>query len=176
MPQPSKPSRTAALYATIALLVLVMAALLSRLGSGPNPSPVPVPETASAPSTQSTRPTRLQWTPKNIERLSLGTDASAWLKSCRNPAGFAPQRFGTPKQALRFVEMLKAAGAVKVIVPDEAIVVDEDGPYADALVVYLPADPQRRKALREMCNIEIVRSHGDPADQKNADAMLLWWE
>ena len=176
-------------YLVIAGLVLYAAFLLHRInaelaGNAPVPASTPV-DTGPAPTTlpepASTSPTtqpihRLNWSAKNIQRLSKGPEAGEWLRLNPNPDGFASGRFGSTKQANRFVQMLYAAGAKNVIIPNEAIDRDEQGPYADAMVVFLPEDSLRKNALRAICNQEIIRSHGDPKDQETQDAMLLWWE
>jgi hypothetical protein len=111
-----------------------------------------------------------------------GPEALAWLKSNKNESALASNRFMETENAVKFVEALYAAGAVKVIVPtdaiisDEDIVLDEGGPYADALVVTLPDEPGARRAVLRICRAELRREGFDSSDVAEAEQVYLWWD
>ncbi len=59
-------------------------------------------------------------------------------------------RFKHERDATEFVQQLYQAGAAKVIVPN--IYTNQDGAqFADGLLVQLPKDAKRRKAIRNIC-------------------------
>ncbi len=80
------------------------------------------------------------------------TDAREWLH--RNGGGAAAHslgRFKRERDAAKFVERLYHAGAAKVIAPD--IYSNKAGDqFADCLLVRLPKDPAKRRAVREVCS------------------------
>lgn len=104
-----------------------------------------------------------------------GPEARRWLRRNRNPSPLASNHFASPEPALGFVEELYALGATRVIVPESGITPeDDDGPYADALVVFLPTDPERRAALCRRCEQELDEPQRiDPADP---NPIFLWWD
>lgn len=82
---------------------------------------------------------------------SKGIDARAWLHG--NGGQGAVHSLGCFKRerdAAKFVERLYLAGAAKVIAPD---IYDDKagGQFADCLLVRLPKDPGKRKAVRRVC-------------------------
>src|SRR5262249_12567274 len=86
---------------------------------------------------------------------------------------------GRPGGALRFVERLYAAGAQRVISPASAIQEDEAGPYADALVVFLPPEGPARERVIWMCAVAMGRAMGqqelDPEEYVGTKPVYLWW-
>ncbi len=61
-------------------------------------------------------------------------------------------RFEHELRALRFVEALYQAGAVKVVIPD--VYADKSGNhFSDGLIVRLPRSPLRRRAVRQACGM-----------------------
>jgi hypothetical protein len=111
-----------------------------------------------------------------------GPEALQWLRTAPNgdDNAFASNRFQGTENAIRFVESLYAAGAVRVIVNQDNIV-DEGGGdfYADALVVLLPEDPAARARVVKICKQESDREEGevsDDADWETGDCVFLWWD
>ncbi len=112
------------------------------------------------------------------EEFSLdGPEALEWLRNNKNESALASNRFRETPNAIRFVEELYAAGAEKVVVPEDSIRdEEEDGPYADALVVTMPADPAKRKQVFDICAKELKREGINPKTVKNDDVIYLWWD
>jgi hypothetical protein len=77
------------------------------------------------------------------------SEARAWLQAAGKTMR-SPGRFKRISDALKFVEELYQAGAVKVIVPD--IYQNKKGDqFADNLLVELPKGAAARKAVRKVC-------------------------
>ncbi len=77
-------------------------------------------------------------------------EARQWLSTAKNSDLRSLARFRTAKAALRFVEMLYAAGAEAVIAA--IIYAGRRGKqFADRLLVKLPKTSSKRKALRKIC-------------------------
>jgi hypothetical protein len=76
---------------------------------------------------------------------------------------------------MQFVQQLRRAGAIRVIVPQEAIVKDGEETYADALVVTLPSEPAARERVWKLCRAELEREGVEP-DGNAPDQVLLWWD
>jgi hypothetical protein len=112
-----------------------------------------------------------------------GPEALSWLKDNRNESALASNRFGGTENAVQFVQSLYNAGALRVVVPRANITDDEDtlnwelGPYADAVVVELPKNADRREKVWAICAREIRREGFDPADGADDDGkVFLWWD
>jgi hypothetical protein len=111
-----------------------------------------------------------------------GPEALEWLRAALNPDdnALASNRFRGTENAIRFVEGLYAAGAVRVIVNQENIVDEGDGDlYADALVVLLPREPEARSRVVKICKQESDREEGEvssDADWQTGDCVFLWWD
>jgi hypothetical protein len=105
-----------------------------------------------------------------------GPEARSWLKTSENESALASNRFLETPNALRFVEQLYAAGAVKVIVPKSSIRDDGVEVYADALVVTLPDDPAKRQQVWKLCAAEIKREGFDPGKPDASGHVFLWWD
>jgi SMI1 / KNR4 family (SUKH-1) len=103
-----------------------------------------------------------------------GPEARRWLRASRNAAALAVNHFGATDIAQEFVEELYRLGATKVLVPETSIQQDDGGPYADALVVELPADAALRAAVCLRCEKELdVR---EPLDPNDPNPVYLWWD
>jgi hypothetical protein len=102
-------------------------------------------------------------------------EARQWL-SRKRPAVLAGNRFGTTQAGLEFVEELYAAGALKVIVPAEAMDEDGDGLHSDSLRVKLPADPEARRKLFEISRREARREGLDQDVDSGQKELFLWWD
>ena len=111
-------------------------------------------------------------------------EARAWLAKNKSESGFASNRFGPTEAARAFVEDLYASGAVHVFIPNDAIRDDDDevsemgGPYADAMVVELPATGRERlyatfekEAADE--GYEEMTGEGSVIDGR---FLYLWWD
>lgn len=81
---------------------------------------------------------------------TLCVEARQWLITAPKPDLRSLARFRTAKAALRFVEMLYAAGAETVIA---AVIYmgKREKQFADRLLVKLPKVPAKRKTLRKIC-------------------------
>jgi MORN repeat protein len=103
-------------------------------------------------------------TERRIHRLFVGSvlhkrdrsEARRWLQTQngdqtgRSLGRFKPARDAARSETGRFVNELYSAGATAVIVPD--IYRDKAGKqYADSLVVRLPRNAAKRKAIRKVC-------------------------
>jgi hypothetical protein len=78
-------------------------------------------------------------------------EARSWLHRNGGPKfGHSLGRFKRERDAEKFVEQLYHAGAAKVIAPDiyESKAGDQ---FADCLLVRLPKNPVKRKAVRRVC-------------------------
>jgi outer membrane murein-binding lipoprotein Lpp len=111
-----------------------------------------------------------------------GPEALEWLKSNRNESALASNRFLGTENAVKYVKALYAAGAVKIVVPNDTIHDDKDtmsfegGPYADALVVTVPTEAGKRQAVIAMCRAELRREGFDSDEVETAPQIYLWWD
>lgn len=118
---------------------------------------------------------------RNLDRtLGPRYEARAWLARNTNPSALASNRFESTEQAQAFVERLYGEGALAVYVTnvmDEAErIAEEGGPYADAVVVVLPLEPERRAALFRMVSTEIRREGFEPERDSGQAELFLWWD
>lgn len=109
----------------------------------------------------------------------VGPEALEWLGATWNRSAFATNRFGTTRQALEFVQQLYAAGTTNVTVDNILFLPNHDWtPYADTLVVTLPADQSMRRELFEL--IEQVGRPDEGDDESLIDdgqqSVRLWWD
>lgn len=110
-----------------------------------------------------------------------GPEALGWLRENKNESALASNRFGETRNAVRFVEQLYSSGARRVIVPSETINADEDtlvegGPYADALLVNLPPDEDKRRAVIAICQRELKREGFKLEEGMSGEQIYLWWD
>jgi hypothetical protein len=104
-----------------------------------------------------------------------GPEARSWLRRNRNPAPLGANHFIGAVAARRFVDELYAAGATRVLVPEDHILdEDDDGPYADALVVFLPAVPEARATVCLRCQQEM--DEPEVLDVNDLNPVFLWWD
>jgi len=75
-------------------------------------------------------------------------EALRWLDQNANPRGFASNQFSSIESAHDFVQRLYDRGAVKVrvgnVLGEDWRIQEEGGPYADTLLVTLPANSAKR--------------------------------
>ena len=96
--------------------------------------------------------------------LERGPEALEWLRANHNPSPLATTRFSTRDEAVTFVEALYAAGATDVEIGNILMLPnDRWAPYADTLVVALPADHAQRREV-----FELVEQIGRPGDEGKA--------
>ena len=104
-------------------------------------------------------PLKNRATQKHIYRVFLESllekskriEAREWLhRNGGETVAHSLGRFKQKREAAEFVEQLYYAGAAKVIAPD--IYGNKPGDqFADCLLVRLPKDPAKRKAVRRVC-------------------------
>lgn len=117
-----------------------------------------------------------------MDDISRGPEALEWLRLNKNESALASNRFGPTSEAIRFVENLYTLGAERVIIYQDTIrnddfTINEEGdPYADALTVILPSEPEKREKVWRICADEISGEGFDPSEGKGDDAILLWWD
>lgn len=113
---------------------------------------------------------------------SLGPryEARAWLAVTANPFPFASNRFESKAAAAAFIDSLYALGADTVYVlnvqQDSAWLAREGGPYADALLLRLPADPEGRARLYEVNAREARREGFEPGRDHGQRYLYFWWD
>jgi hypothetical protein len=144
----------------------LLAAVEKELAARKRKSRVGTSSTTSAPPV-----------PSQIRVPSEGPEALAWLRNNENESALASNRFGDTAEAIRFVEELYAAGAARVIIPEENIM-DEGGNvlYADALVVYPPPEASKREAVFRLCDREWAGESADLPAAEEQEAIFLWWD
>jgi hypothetical protein len=99
------------------------------------------------------------------------SEARAWLQAGGKTKRL-PGRFKRKNDALKFVEELYQAGAVKVIVPD--IYQNKNGDqFTDNLLVHLPKATKARKAVRKVCEQLRSRRLGAVAPDKDLGEAYL---
>ena len=108
------------------------------------------------------------------------TEALHWLQQNANPSALATNRFGTTSAALAFVEELYQLGALRVSVTNISKegwrLTSEGGPYADSLLIELPADEQQRAALLKRANLE-RKAEGQTKERATGQAQIeVWWD
>lgn len=118
------------------------------------------------------------------EAMYTGPEALAWFAENKNESAFASNRFGATEKAVAFVRTLYDAGATEVLISKQCImdeewrIAEEKGPYADGMVVVFPDDPEKRKALRAICETEINAEGFDwqPDELAERGRVFLWWD
>ena len=113
-----------------------------------------------------------------------GPEALGWLKANQSKSGFAGNRFDSTIAAIDFVAQAYAAGATRVFIPDDAIRSDPaeireiGGPYADALVIELPAT--HREGLYQIfereAELEGYEDMKGDACVIDGKFLYLWWD
>jgi hypothetical protein len=107
-----------------------------------------------------------------------GPEALEWLRANPNPSLLATNRFSAPDEAVTFVEALYAAGATSVVIGNILMLPnDRWAPYADMLLVDLPADHAQRREV-----FDLVETIGRPDDEDEPlidygqSTIRLWWD
>lgn len=122
----------------------------------------------------------------SMHDFTHGPEALDWLRNNKNNSALASNRFGPTRDAIEFVERLYSLGAEKVVIPNHALMDDEErvqeegGPYADAITIFLPADEKLRNQILQICYEEAVREFGEEDLLPEFDAkqkfIFLWWD
>lgn len=107
-------------------------------------------------------------------------EARTWLKNNKNTSALGTNRFGTTEKALEFVEKLYELGAELVeidgVMDEPSRIEEEGGPYADSLIVTLPDDEDKRKAVFEVYKKETI-DQGFEAEEYNGESeVTFWWD
>lgn len=107
-------------------------------------------------------------------------EARAWLAANPNPSPLASNRFESKGAAAAFIDSLYALGADTVYVlnveQDSAWVQEEGGPYADALLIRLPAEQAARERLFSV-NAREGRLEGfEPEPDRAQQYLYFWWD
>ena len=101
-------------------------------------------------------------------------EARKWLaKKTGDQTARSLGRFKRESDAAKFVEALYQAGAVEVIAPDLYRNKDRDQ-FADCLLVQLPKNAARRKAVRQVCGQLRTRRLGAVQPDKNIGESHLY--
>jgi len=107
-------------------------------------------------------------------------EAKDWLNENKNAFPLASNRFNSKEDALKFVDNLYKNGAQGVYVinvyQDSRTIKDENGPYADTLVVKLPPDKDNRKKLFDIYTDETKREGFDTVSDFGQSELLFWWD
>jgi hypothetical protein len=114
------------------------------------------------------------------ESLGPRHEAREWLAGNENPYAFASNRFGGTAAAAAFIDTLYALGADTVyvanVLDEEARIAEEGGPYADALLVLLPAGAEARGALFLVGAREARHEGFEPELDRGQRYLFLWWD
>jgi len=113
-----------------------------------------------------------------------GPEARDWLKKNKSACGLAGNRFESTQEALAFVEELYAAGAARVFVPDDAIrgheaeIRKHGGPYADSLVIELPAGDRKKvfEIFEREAESEGYEDMTGEEEVTDGEYLYLWWD
>ena len=97
-----------------------------------------------------------------------------------NTNAFASNAFGHTPRAIDFVERLYAAGArhvsVSGILDEPWRIEEEGGPYADTLLVSMPRDPKKKRAVMKVIESASPDEVGPPRGKKATGKLRLWWD
>ena len=113
-----------------------------------------------------------------LERLEKQPEAREWIRNNAREGPLASNRFQGRDEALAFVDALYEAGAVRVVVEainDDKIEMAEGGPYADALLVRMPADRVKRQRLIAIVDFEDSKGGQNVADV-GRETIYFWWD
>jgi hypothetical protein len=114
-----------------------------------------------------------------------GPEALLWLRKNGHEAALASNRFATTSEAIQFVEGLYEAGAIRVWIPQQTILADDEellemgGPYSDTLFLELPdsgASPQLENIYRSEATSEGFDLCHDPLPIIEDRYLVLWWD
>lgn len=110
-------------------------------------------------------------------------EALSWLENNNNPSAFSSNRFRKTDSAIAFIRDLYACGAAEVLISnimDEPWRIEEEGgPYADVLIVKLPADHAQQENLIKLyqkeCRDYFCNEGIEEAGQRG-ETLTFWWD
>jgi hypothetical protein len=113
-----------------------------------------------------------------------GPEARAWLQNNGHGAALASNRFPSTAVALEFIERLYAAGAVRIFVPQDTIIADEEelelgGPYSDSIVIELNASgvsPTLDALYRSEASVAGWDLNHEALPVIQGRYLFLWWD
>jgi hypothetical protein len=112
--------------------------------------------------------------------LSKQYEALGWLEDNPNEYASAGNRFEDSQDAKEFIQNLYDLGATQVFITgifdEEWRIKEEGGPYADTLIVTLPADSDKREAIIKIYREEYEREYGEEATDLIGDTLYFWWD
>lgn len=119
-----------------------------------------------------------------MESYGRKAEALDWLTTNKNEYAFAGNRFDDTAEAVDFVKDLYASGALKVwvtgIYDQSDMDESEKGPYADALIVELPKDTDKRDRLLGMYRLEVdvygCNDGEEDSGYDGGDTLYFWWD
>ncbi len=88
----------------------------------------------------------------------------------------AKNRFPSKKESLDFVEYLYALGASHIIVTGIRSYVSDDDMSCDELIVHLPEDVEKRKAIFDIYNTELVGEGLESEKDAGQKEIKFWWD
>jgi hypothetical protein len=115
---------------------------------------------------------------KNQDAFYEGPEARAWLENNKNPIALASRHFNSTQAAIAFVDSVYAQGAEAVLISRKCLheSKSDDGPYANGIVVRLPADHAKRLAVIKLCDKELpIEQRGDLEKGIRHGMVLLLW-
>jgi hypothetical protein len=113
-----------------------------------------------------------------LAELEKQPEAREWIRNNHREGPLASNRFEGTADALAFVNSLYEAGAVRVVVyaiNDDKIEMAEGGPYAEALIVRLPADAAKRRRLIAIAHSESLKKW-EPVADIGRETLYFWWD
>lgn len=88
----------------------------------------------------------------------------------------AKNRFPSKKESVDFVEHLYTLGASQIFVTGIGSYVSDDDMSCDELVVHLPADKEKRKAIFDIYNKELVAEGLEAEKDEDQKEIKFWWD
>ena len=101
-------------------------------------------------------------------------EARAWLAATANPYPFASNRFESREAVAAFFDTLYAFGAETVYVLN--VEDEQEGPYADALLLRVPDERAARGRLFEIDAREARHEGFDPDEDTGQRYLYFWWD
>jgi hypothetical protein len=116
--------------------------------------------------------------------INDGPEAVEWLTTNGHVAALASNRFSSTAEALDFVRLLYAAGALRVFVPADTIMDDEEerelgGAYSDSLVIELAGTDVPETLAAVYCNEATLEGYDlrqEPPPVIDGRYLYLWWD
>ncbi len=94
----------------------------------------------------------------------------------KSKTNLAKNRFSSKKESIDFVERLYILGASQIIVTGIRSFVSDDDMSCDELIVYLPTDKEKRKAIFDIYNKELVTDGNEVGKDEDQREIKFWWD